>query len=85
MDKPYEATGVLLRPGDCVVMYTDGVTEARDPAGEFYGLERLQAAVRCAPERVEAVGQAILADVRRFASGRPPNDDPTLVCFGREG
>jgi hypothetical protein len=45
----------------------------------------LQAAVRGAPEGVEAVGQAILADVRRFASGRPPHDDLTLVCFGREG
>jgi serine phosphatase RsbU (regulator of sigma subunit) len=83
MDRPYEQTAVQLAPGDCLVLFTDGVTEARNPANELYGPERLQAAVRRAPEGAEAVGQAVLADVRRFAAGRPQHDDLTVVCVGR--
>jgi serine phosphatase RsbU (regulator of sigma subunit) len=84
MDRPYEQTTVQLAPGDCLVFFTDGVTEARNPANELYGPERLQAVVRCAPEGAEAVGQAILADVQRFAAGRPQADDLTVVCVGRD-
>jgi phosphoserine phosphatase RsbU/P len=84
MDRPYEQTTVPLAPGDCLVFFTDGVTEARNPANELYGPERLRAVVGCAPEGAEAVGQAILADVRRFAAGRPQSDDLTVVCVGRD-
>jgi serine phosphatase RsbU (regulator of sigma subunit) len=84
MDKPYEQMVVPLEPGDAMLLYTDGVTEARNPAGELYGVERLRAALRCGPEDVEGLGQAILADVTRFAAGRPQSDDLTIVCFGRD-
>lgn len=83
VDRPYEATTLLLEPGDCIVLYTDGVTEVRSPAGELYGEARLQAVVHAAPADVTALGEAILADVRKFADGRPMADDLTLVCFGR--
>jgi hypothetical protein len=39
--------------------------------------------VASGPEEVTALGEAILADVRAFANGRPMSDDLTLVCFGR--
>ena len=85
MDKPYEQMELPLEPGDVLVMYTDGVTEARSPTGDQYGLECLRAVVAGGPPDVEALGKAVLADVRRFAAGRPANDDLTIVCFGRDG
>jgi serine phosphatase RsbU (regulator of sigma subunit) len=83
IDQPYDEITVPLEPGDLVVLYTDGVTEARNPVGEFFGPARLRAVVEGAPPDAEAVGAAILADVKQFANGRPPHDDLTLVCFGR--
>jgi sigma-B regulation protein RsbU (phosphoserine phosphatase) len=64
-------------------MYTDGVSEARNTASEFYGPERLRAAVQSASAGAEAIGTALVADVRRFAGERPQADDLTVVCFGR--
>ncbi len=72
-------------PGDVLLFYTDGVTEARNPGNDQYGLERLSKVVAGGPKDVEALGAAVLADVRRFAAGRPQNDDLTIVCVGRDG
>jgi serine phosphatase RsbU (regulator of sigma subunit) len=85
VDKPYEQMTFSLEPGDVVLFYTDGVSEARSPANDQYGLERLRKAMASGPKDVEPLGEAVLADVRKFAAGRPPNDDMTLVCFGRDG
>ena len=85
MDKPYEQTAFSLGPGDVLLFYTDGVTEARNPGNDQYGLERLSKVVAGGPKDVEALGAAVLADVRRFAAGRPQNDDLTIVCVGRDG
>lgn len=68
------ATGALL------VVGTDGIWEARNPAGEMYGKERLCRVVRaargaCAAEIVEAVTM----DLAAFRQGRPQGDDVTLV------
>jgi serine phosphatase RsbU (regulator of sigma subunit) len=54
----------------------------RNSAGELYGAERVQAAVAAGPADVEGLAEALLADVRHFAGGRPQGDDLTLVCFG---
>ena len=85
MDMPFEQTSFALEPGDVVLLYTDGVTEARNPGNDQYGLERLQRTLSTGPREVEALGAALLADVRKFAAARPQNDDLTIVCFGREG
>jgi serine phosphatase RsbU (regulator of sigma subunit) len=84
LDRPYEELEIMLEPGDTLVLYTDGISEARAPGGELYGNERLTAVVRQAPNTPEGLGQAILADVRRFAGEGPQRDDLTLVCFGRK-
>jgi serine phosphatase RsbU (regulator of sigma subunit) len=83
IDRPYEEVTLALGPGESMLLYTDGVTEMRNPAGELYGPERLRAAVQAAAAEPEALGAAVLADVRRFAAGRPQGDDLTLVCVGR--
>jgi len=66
--------------GDLVVLYTDGVTEARDRNGELYGHERLEATIarhREAP--VKRIRDAILDDVSRHGEGGVQADDLTLV------
>lgn len=83
MDQPYEQVQVTLLPGDALVLYTDGVSEMRNRAGEMYGMERVRAAVQNAPADMEGLGTTLLADVQRFAEQRPPGDDLTILCFGR--
>lgn len=69
-----------LRPGDVVVWYTDGLTEARDNAGKLYGTQRLAAAVQAhAHLSAEALRDAVLADARAFSAGQPQRDDITVV------
>jgi serine phosphatase RsbU (regulator of sigma subunit) len=84
IDRPYEELTVALEPGDTWLLVTDGITEARNPAGEFYGPERLKAVVRNAPPGPAAIGPAVLADVKQFAAGRPQSDDMTIVGFSRK-
>lgn len=83
MDKPYEQMVVPFEPGDTLVLYTDGVSEARNPQGEFYGIPHVKTVIEQAAEGAETIGKALLADVRRFAADRPQGDDMTIVSFGR--
>jgi len=68
-----------LRPGDLLVIYSDGVTEAFSDAGEIYGEARLLDAIRAHRERpVAGLLDAIVDDVVKF-SGRVQEDDLTLI------
>ncbi|MDH3402658.1 MAG: SpoIIE family protein phosphatase [Acidobacteriota bacterium] len=73
-----------LGAGDLLVLYTDGITEAANPAGEEFGLERLREiclALRAAPlEDLDAAVNRALLD---FAAGEPFADDRTLVLLRR--
>jgi phosphoserine phosphatase RsbU/P len=81
--QPYEAVRTSLGPEDVVVLYTDGINEAMDREDRQFGFERLREALASAPGGACAVGEAILAAVRRHVAGHPQGDDMTLVCFGR--
>src|SRR5690606_39243381 len=48
-DIQYDQSEIALRPGDRLLFYTDGITEARDPEGEEYGEDRLAAVALAAP------------------------------------
>lgn len=80
---PYESEIRTLEPGDMVVLVTDGVDEAMNPAGEFYTGERVLQFVRDGIPEAETLGKSLLADVRRHANGRAQNDDITIMTFGR--
>ncbi len=80
---PYEKTERELTPGEQVVLYTDGVSEAMNPDSELYGMERLREIVQQTTGDAEALGKAIREDVRKHAAGRSQNDDITLMVFGR--
>jgi serine phosphatase RsbU (regulator of sigma subunit) len=83
IDRPYEEEVIALEPGDSILLCTDGVTEARNPAGEWYGAERLRPAMWAGADGPESIGAAVVADVRGFMGDRPQGDDLTVVCFGR--
>jgi len=83
-DAPFEfQTETLETPkGSKLVIVSDGITEARNPAGELYGARRLKAIVAAsAALDVNALRDAILADLSNFASGAPAEDDATLLII----
>jgi serine phosphatase RsbU (regulator of sigma subunit) len=79
----YDQVELALEPGDTIVLYTDGISEAMNAQGDIYGSKRIRGVVAHAPEGVEKVGQALLDDVRRFVRGRLQSDDICLVCIAR--
>ena len=84
-DWEYRQLEVDLHPGDVVVVYSDGVTDARSPAEEIYDSKerrRLLHRVVHSPGGAEAVGKSILQEIREFSAGHKQADDITLVCFG---
>jgi sigma-B regulation protein RsbU (phosphoserine phosphatase) len=79
-----------LDPGDLLLAYTDGITEALDEEVASYGEERLRALVRAQmaaaagqPDAAQAIQSAILADVQAFAGAAPQADDMALVAVMR--
>jgi sigma-B regulation protein RsbU (phosphoserine phosphatase) len=72
---------VQLVPGDVVLLYTDGVTEAQDCSDGFFETERLVAALRASlGGGAEAAVAGVLAAVRAFAGTAPQSDDITLLA-----
>ncbi|MGD9720376.1 MAG: SpoIIE family protein phosphatase [Pirellulales bacterium] len=80
----YEQIELALDPGDTIIMYTDGISEAMNAQGDVFGSRRMREAITRAPLGVDRVGQTLLDDVRRFVRGRLPSDDICVVCFERE-
>ena len=75
---------IEMKPGDTLVLITDGFFEWNNPAGEEYGLDRIRAVlreVRDTPSR-EIIGR-LRASVEAFAAGTPQEDDLTAVVVKR--
>jgi sigma-B regulation protein RsbU (phosphoserine phosphatase) len=82
---------VQLAHGDLLVLYTDGITEARNEQEELFGEERLLASVRVCLDAASPPGltaqqvqDAILGDVLRFAGNAPQSDDFALAVLMRD-
>ena len=76
----YEPRALHLGPGDILVVYSDGLTDAENPAGEMFGEESLlQIIRRHGPLGSHAVEQSILKAIEDFTQGMPQTDDITLV------
>lgn len=82
-DGSYEALEVDVGPGDTVLGYSDGVTDARSPGGEFFGTERLRSALAGASGGPEEIVQEVLEAVEAFTGTGLQYDDVTLVAVGR--
>lgn len=76
---------VDLAPGDVVLAYTDGVSEAMNRSREQFEEQRIVAALSAAPAGAPAVGQRLIEAVQAFTVGCPQADDTTVVCLGRTG
>jgi serine phosphatase RsbU (regulator of sigma subunit) len=84
-DSQYQQAEVQLNEGDVVVIYSDGVTDARSPGDELYDSQnnhRLLKRVAQSSGGPVAVGRSILQDIREFSAEHSQADDITLVCLG---
>ncbi len=78
----YTRGGVRMRAGDILVLCTDGVLEATNPAEQEYGHERLAACVaRHRAEPAQSIVNAVLEEVNTFACGSPAQDDKVLMVL----
>jgi sigma-B regulation protein RsbU (phosphoserine phosphatase) len=80
----YAVTRCFLQPEDCLVLYTDGVTEARNRAGAEYGLDRLTEALASrhgSPAR--EIAAIIREDLETFRLGTPREDDVSIMVIRR--
>ena len=81
---PYEEEVVPVDPGDVLVVFSDGITEAFDLEDQQFGERRLEEVIRsCMPEPAEAIIGKIVAAVREYAGDAPQADDLTLVVMKR--
>jgi serine phosphatase RsbU (regulator of sigma subunit) len=83
-DPEYGQGEIILCPGDVLVIYSDGVTEAMDPDGNLFGEERLFEIIRA--HHTSSAGEiitAIVQAVRTFAGTAPQSDDLTLIVVKR--
>jgi serine phosphatase RsbU (regulator of sigma subunit) len=76
---------ITLRPGDAVVLYTDGVTEAWHPQrNEDYGINRLTAAIAAGPVKAGELLAHIEVDLNAFIEGEPQQDDITFLVLTKD-
>jgi sigma-B regulation protein RsbU (phosphoserine phosphatase) len=85
-DSEYETEQLAMQPGDTLFLYTDGVTEAKNPEAELYGEARLLSALQCGPQKKLAeMIHHVRAEVTRYADGAPQSDDITMVAIRYRG
>ncbi len=73
---------ISLERDDCLVLYTDGVTETLNAEGDEFGLDRVIQTVRArANDGAQAIVKKIIQDVRDFTGSLPQNDDITLIAI----
>jgi phosphoserine phosphatase RsbU/P len=80
----YRSFEAHLDPGDTVVLFTDGATDAQSPRETYYSLEGVQAQVESTEGNAAKIGDALLRSVRAYVEGRAFGDDIAVVCFGRD-
>ncbi|MFW5714176.1 MAG: SpoIIE family protein phosphatase, partial [Brevefilum sp.] len=84
-DNIWETRTISIQPGETLVLYTDGITEAQNKSGEFYGSERLVNTLKTNYEpSAEAFRNVILNNIQTFTETAPRLDDITLVVISRK-
>ena len=80
----FEATPIEVRPGDVVLAYSDGLTEAENVKEEMFGEDRVKEIIRReAPAGTDRLHDAVIASIAEFTRGRDQSDDITLVIAER--
>ena len=84
-DSTWAMGTVQLAPGDVLVLYTDGVTDALDEHDTFFSEERLLATIKSNLGRsAQDIQKAVFTAIHQFAAGVPQFDDITMVVLVRE-
>ncbi|OGO57299.1 MAG: hypothetical protein A2V85_15490 [Chloroflexi bacterium RBG_16_72_14] len=84
-DAPFAEVTTLIGPDDAIVLYTDGVTEARDERRRFYGEERLFNVLDSAcGTPADGIVATVVRDVEAFRGAAEPFDDITLLVAQRQ-
>jgi sigma-B regulation protein RsbU (phosphoserine phosphatase) len=74
-----------LAPEDCLILYTDGLTEALDPAGEEFGVENVTRAImESASGGAAAILERLRGDLKKFVGEAPQHDDITLIVIRKK-
>ena len=87
MDFPYEQQHVMLTPGDTLLLYTDGVSEAMDEAGNLFKASRIKEEMNALPlnQKVEDILSKLLEKIRQHAGGAEQSDDITMLGLRYNG
>ena len=84
-DIEYPSHTVQLEPGDTILLYTDGITEAMNADGEQFGVPRMHEVFASnPPENSQQVAEAMFAAVRDFVGDTPQSDDITCLVLRRD-
>ena len=82
----YDEQSLELKPGDTLLVYSDGLTEAMNERGDLYGDERLEALLPRLRDLTPAVlGARLVREVELFTADERQSDDLSLVILRREG
>ena len=81
----YRSHEVQLQPGDCVLLYSDGVTDQTDKQNNQIQQKAIRTALQEEVRTPQMLGERIVKILKQHAAGRAQQDDITLVCFGRTG
>lgn len=85
-DSSFISSGAKLDPGETLLLFTDGVTEANDSSGTEFGTERLRGAINgAAYDRPTELLQNCVNAIAAFRSGTPRNDDMTMLALKYTG
>jgi sigma-B regulation protein RsbU (phosphoserine phosphatase) len=84
----YDAVDAVLEPGDTLLVFTDGVTDALDPENRQFRLDGVRKALAAdsvldAPLSPARIGRRVVEAVRSHIADRDQYDDIALVCLGR--
>jgi sigma-B regulation protein RsbU (phosphoserine phosphatase) len=86
-DSPYETGRFKLAPGDALVLFTDGVSEAANLEDDLFTVARIETALAAAKPRAAArhLAEGLAEDVRVFVGEAPQSDDIAILVVRYEG
>ncbi len=80
---PYEAVTVELAPGDCILLFTDGVTDAKNKDEKEFGMPNVLAGIKAGPVAPRPMIERLITAIKQHSVGCKQFDDITAVAFGR--
>jgi phosphoserine phosphatase RsbU/P len=83
-DMEYKQASITLEPHESLTLYTDGLDEAANPAGEQYSVARMRDRVRASDGTPQGTGESLITDVQAHITGRMQDDDMCLVVLRRD-